>query len=138
VFYWRGAEKRTSRLSLLPSDDDVTEGLITWPRRAEESCAACLGVLGGILGASRHRSFGSQEEEVVLDVVVVPAIRLWVKEMHPRHARRSFSTSRWRIEKRSVLQRQFPSLPLEVGCTLLVSNIVIDPLNFLQYQTHSA
>jgi hypothetical protein len=31
------------------------------------SCAGRLGVLGGILGASRHRSFG---RVVVLDVVV--------------------------------------------------------------------
>jgi hypothetical protein len=60
--------------------------------KAEESCAACLGVLGGILGASRHRSFG--RGKIMLSWMLLSSllIRLWVKEMYPRHARRSFST----------------------------------------------
>lgn len=100
VYYWRGAEKRTSRPTLLPSDNDVTEGLITWPRRAEVSCAACLGGLGGILGASRQRSFGREEITVSWMLLLSLLIRLWVKEMYPRHARRSVSPQslEWRLQ----------------------------------------
>jgi hypothetical protein len=48
----------------LPSDNDVTEGLITWPRRLKSFGAGRLGDLGGILGACRS------EVDFVLDVVV--------------------------------------------------------------------
>ena len=84
-----------SRLTLLPSDNDVTKGLITWPRRLRSLGAGRLGVLGGILGTSRHRSFGRGtlgDWDIVLDDVVSLLIRLWAKDLYPRHARRSFST----------------------------------------------
>jgi hypothetical protein len=82
-----------SRLTLLPSDNDVTKGLITWPRRLRSLGAGRLGVLGGILGTSRHRSVGIGALGSCLGLLLLSLlIRLWAKELYPRHARRLFST----------------------------------------------
>ena len=65
----------------LPSNNDVTEGLITWPRRLRSLGAGRLGVLGGILGACRS------EGDFVLDVVV-PADKAVSEGTYPGYARR--------------------------------------------------